>query len=143
VRDETQAVKEWAEGLTPEKLREALKGEGGGLVAAAASAAKADEFYLYSKMWGLAVVDLMEKAGMELTPDNIADLIKDLGFQTDKAKQDLIQFKEIMDKAAQAEQLFREIEIREKKKMAERLERKAEKALEAAREADQVAESAQ
>ena len=94
-------------------------------------------------MWGFAIVRLMEKAGMDLNPDTIGDLVEGLGFPVAKAKQDIIQYKDTMEKAAQAEQLFREIEIREKKKMAERLERKAQVAMDAAKAAETAPAEAQ
>eukprot|EP00611_Tribonema_gayanum_P024275 TRINITY_DN531_c0_g3_i1.p1 TRINITY_DN531_c0_g3~~TRINITY_DN531_c0_g3_i1.p1 ORF type:complete len:316 (-),score=100.65 TRINITY_DN531_c0_g3_i1:36-926(-) len=132
VTADAEGLISWAKSASEADLEAAMKGEGSSALAAVANAAKDDEFYLYSKNWGLGLILIMEAAGVETSEEKMEHFVALLGFPAGKAKQDLLQYKEVLEKTAQAEQLFKEIEIREKKKMADRLEEKARRALEEA-----------
>lgn len=135
---DSEALASWAKSASEADLAAALKGEGDSQIATVAKGAKQDEFYMYSKMWGIGLIQLMENCGIELSDEKLESLITNFGLPAGKAKQDLQQYKDILEKSAAAEQLFKEIEIREKKKMADRLEAKAKAALEAASKAEQA-----
>ncbi|KAG5188183.1 thylakoid formation protein-domain-containing protein [Tribonema minus] len=143
IASDAESLSTWAKSASEADLVAALKGEGDSQLASIARAAKDDEFYLYSKMWGLGLIQMMEGAGIETTQEKVVELVEYVGFPVAKVKQDLVQYKDVLEKALQAEQLFKEIEIREKKKMAERLEEKAKRALAQAQAADAASLAAQ
>ncbi len=66
---------------------------------------------------------------MDLEPDTIVHLTRETNFNSDALKNDLSQYKEMMDDVARANRHFRETTIREKAKAAKRLEEKAQKIL--------------
>ncbi|CAM9458799.1 unnamed protein product [Chrysoparadoxa australica] len=130
------AMEEWAKASTEEEISAAAIGEGDSTLAQVAREVKDNKFYLYSRIWCMGLIQALELANTEVTEEKLVKLLNQIGFPSEKPKQDLEQYKDTIEKVESAEQLYREIEIREKKKMAERLEEKARRALAAAQAAE-------
>jgi hypothetical protein len=137
VRGESKQLIEWAEGKTKAEIEAALSGEGDNVVAETARAAKSDEFWMYSRYFGLGLLRMMEIAGLEMEKDEAYPIMEDWmknklekSYLTACSDSDL--YFRVKDKLDMMETMMKEIEIREKKRMAERLEAKAEAALKAA-----------
>merc|ERR1712125_148204 len=115
---EAKTVSDWAQGKTEAEIAAALSGEGDSPIAAIAKEAKADEFWMYSKWFGLGLVKLMEIAGVEQDKETCYPACNDSDqYFATRSKLDMV------------ETLMKEVEIREKKRMAQRLEDKAAAAL--------------
>ena len=70
VRAEAETVASWAKGKSRAEIESALKGEGGGPVATTAVATSGDEFWMYSRYFGLGLVKMMEGVGIEQNADD-------------------------------------------------------------------------
>lgn len=137
IKAEAAQVREWAAGKSRADIESALSGEGDSVVAGIATAIKADQYWMYSRYFGIGLLKLMEGTGVEMDKDEVYPVMENwmtekLGRSSLTACNDSDMYFKIRDKLDMMETMMKEIEIREKKRMAERLEDKAEAALRAA-----------
>jgi len=137
IRADADKLKEWAEGKTKEDVEEALKNCDDSVLGGVAKTIKDDEFWMYSKFFGIGLVKVMDITGVEMDKDEVYPVMENwmstqLGQSHLTACNDGDLFFRVKDKLDMMETMMKEIEIREKKRMAERLEQKAEAALRAA-----------
>lgn len=134
VKAEAKSMLQYIEGKTIDDITKELEtGEGDSPVAKIAAAAKGDEFWMYSKFFGLGLVKIGETVGMDSNMDDgsaqMEKWMTALEKPTFTCMADSDQWYRSVAKLDMMETLMKEIEIREKKRMADRLEQKAEMAI--------------
>eukprot|EP00980_Cylindrotheca_fusiformis_P000443 scaffold106_cov123-Cylindrotheca_fusiformis.AAC.11 len=144
VRAEAKALEDWAQGKSKEEIEAALSGaDSSSPLGKIAAGVKEDEFWMYSRYFGIGLVKLMDMVGIEMDKDEVYPIMEDwmqnkLGKSHLTACNDSDLYFKIKGKLDMMETMMKEIEIREKKRMAERLEKKAEQALRAADREDKL-----
>lgn len=135
VRAEAKSIEEWTAGKTREEIESALKsGDKSNPIGSIAGDIQQDEFWMYSRYFGIGLVKIMETVGVEMDKDEVYPVMENwmstqLGKSHLTACNDSDLFFKTREKLDMMETMMKEIEIREKKRMAERLEKKAEAAL--------------
>jgi len=137
VRSEAATMQAWAQGQSRESIEAALQGQGDSELASIAKRASGDDLWMYSRYFGIGLLKLMETVGINMDKDEVYPVMEDwmsnkLGRSPMTACADSDLFFKVKSKLDMMETMMKEIEIREKKRMAERLEEKAEAALRAA-----------
>merc|ERR1711988_25226 len=141
-RADTAAVAAAFEGKTEADILAIFETPGESPLGVTAKAVKdkaglsAKDQFLYTRSFGVGIFTLMSAVGIEdIGVDDLTKWSKAMGFSSMMMERDLDLFKDSLSKLKEMEKLFKEIEIREKKKLAARLEEKAQKAAEAAKKA--------
>jgi hypothetical protein len=85
VRAEAKSLEAWIEGKSKEEVEAALRGEGDSSIAGIAKGIKADEFWMYSRFFGVGLVRLMDTVGVEMSMETAYPVMEDwMGTQLGK-----------------------------------------------------------
>jgi Thylakoid formation protein len=137
IRAEASKALDWVSAMNRVDFEIALKGDGSSPIAETVRKIQQEEFWMYSRYFGIGLLTIMEKLGISMDKDEVYPIMEDwmskrIGKSHLTACADSDLFFKIREKLDMMETMMKEIEIREKKRMAERLEEKAEQALRAA-----------
>lgn len=125
VKTDAEAMIEYAKTSSPATLMTHIEGTAEAAEKRAAEAYKSIQTSLYNNIFSVGMFRMMALAGVEVTKANAEEWAKDLKLTPSKVASDLETWKQNQDKLQKAEEMLREVQIREKKKLAEKLEEKA------------------
>lgn len=77
IRNEVEKMKAWAQGKTKADVEAALMGEGDGPLAAVAKEIKKDQYWFYSRYFGIGLIKVMDMVGIEQDKDEAYNVMED------------------------------------------------------------------
>jgi hypothetical protein len=77
IKTEAQQVLDWAKSSTREEIELAVSGEGTSKIAEIAKTIKGDEFWMYSRYFGIGLLKIMESIGIEMDKDEVYPIMED------------------------------------------------------------------
>mmetsp|Transcript_50653 Transcript_50653/g.91183 ORF Transcript_50653/g.91183 Transcript_50653/m.91183 type:complete len:306 (-) Transcript_50653:125-1042(-) len=126
VKADAEAMASYASSTSPALILQHMEGTAAPADSKVAEAFQGIRSKLYVMSWSIGIFRVMELCGVEVNKDNAMAWANELKIQPpSKVASDLETYKMNQGKLQKAEEMLREIEIREKKKLAERLETKA------------------
>eukprot|EP00929_Paragymnodinium_shiwhaense_P013651 TRINITY_DN1214_c0_g1_i1.p1 TRINITY_DN1214_c0_g1~~TRINITY_DN1214_c0_g1_i1.p1 ORF type:complete len:302 (+),score=106.18 TRINITY_DN1214_c0_g1_i1:72-977(+) len=125
VKSDAESIMEYAKSTKPADLMTHMEGTTEAPEAKAAEAFKSIQGSLYSNGFSVGLFRMMDLAGVEVTKPNVEEWAKILKLDSTKVMSDLETWKQNQQKLIAAEEMLREMQIREKKKLAQKLEEKA------------------
>jgi len=126
VSADAEAAAKYASSTSPADILKHMEGTEKPSEGKVAAAFESIGSSLYSITFSMGLFRIMELSGVEVTRANAEEWAKALKIEpTSKVTSDFETYKANQVKLQKAEEMLREIEIREKKKLAERLEQKA------------------
>jgi photosystem II biogenesis protein Psp29 len=126
VKADAEAMISYAGGASPGDILQNMEGSSSPSDAKVGEAFENIKKSLYTMSFSIGLFRIMELSGVEVKKENVEEWAKALNIlPTSKVTSDLETYKQNQVRLQKAEEMLREIEIREKKKLAERLEQKA------------------
>jgi len=125
IEKDATAMESYATSTSTADILAHMEGSGSADSAVAEAFSNIRSTGMYTNTFGVGMFQIMELSKVELTAANVEEWAKVLKITPSKMTGDLETYKLNKKKVEAAEELMREIEIREKKKLAERLEAKA------------------
>ena len=137
LRADGERFSAWVKATGVEGVKAAANDASAGEFNALFAAMKADTIgmRLYTRSQGIGMFTILQDLDVELNVDSIKEWAEALGLTASKVEADYSLYSSTLEKLAAVEQMMKEVEIREKKQMADRLEEKASKAAKAAAKA--------
>ena len=77
IQSQAEVMRQWVQGKSREDIESALAGEGDSPLAKIAKRVKGDEYWMYSRYFGIGLVKLMEYAGIEMDKDEVYPIMED------------------------------------------------------------------
>ena len=77
IRSEAASMKEWIVGKSKDDVLAALKGEVDSPFVNFVKSAKEDEYWMYSRFFGIGLVALMEEVSVEMNADDVYPVMED------------------------------------------------------------------
>lgn len=141
VRGDAADVAAWVEGKTESEILAAVAAGDGSIASKAVEAIKGQAEYHHTRPGNIGLVKLMEVAGVKPEKESLERWCEAFGMRQPAVERNAGLLKEYQEKMANAMQMIKAMEIREKKQMADRLEEKAKLAQEKAEGAAKAAEA--
>jgi len=137
VDSDAAAMESYASTTSPADILAHMEGSSESVASEAFNTIKSS---LYSLNVGIGIFQMMEMSKVDVKKENVEEWAKALKIRPAKITADLEVYKMNRKKLQAAEEMIREVEIREKKKLAERLEAKAKALAEKAKASTQTSE---
>jgi len=125
VKADAEVARAYAKATKPAEILGALERTSPASDAKVAAAFEGISKSLFTNTYALGLFRIMDYMGVELKKANVEEWVKALGLKSSRATVALDSYLAFQKKLEQAMELMREMEIREKKNLAERLEQKA------------------
>ncbi|KAJ8599772.1 hypothetical protein CTAYLR_003426 [Chrysophaeum taylorii] len=132
VRSDEIEVAKWLEGKTEADILAAPNNAGDGRLNQVFADIKANDEYLHTRSANLGFLAMMDIVGCKADGETLDRWSEALGLRKRNIERDAVLLKEIREKMSQALQMIKSLEIREKKRLADQLEKKAKEAQEKA-----------
>lgn len=130
-------MEEWSKERTEQAILEAVENGGDDEISKVLHAISQNDWFVYSRLFGLGLFRMMELCGVQVNSERCQKWASALHISSLKLEQDWDIYQQSLERLKQAEQLFAELEARQKKKLADKLAERAKRAQEEAAKAEQ------